>query len=99
MTFDVNGDREITPNVDVSYGLYPGTYRVGVQSYLGPGAWTGLQRSRARFAAGFGRSMGPSPPHRIWELAIPLAEIKARPGQLIRLGLNTYSESPPFNDY
>ena len=36
--------------------------------------------------------------HRIWELAVPLADISASPGAYVRAGFRLYSENPPFDD-
>jgi len=98
LTFDVNRDEAITPNIDLSYGLYPGSYRAGVQYYLGSGVKTELQGTRAKLVGGFGTSIPNIPPHRIWEIAIPLTEIASSPGQAVKLGIKTYSESPRFSD-
>ena len=98
LTFDVNRDEVITPNIDLSYGLYPGSYRAGVQYYLGSGVKTELQQTRAKFVAGFGLTIANIPPHRIWEIAIPLDEIEASPGKPIRLGIKAYSETPHFSE-
>jgi len=98
LTFDVNRDEAITPNIDLSYGLYPGSYRAGVQYYLGSGVKTELQRTRAKLVGGFGSSIPNSPPHRIWEIAIPLNEIATSAGQAVKLGVKTYSETPKFSD-
>lgn len=98
LSFDIDRNRKITPNVDVAYGLYPGSYRAGIQHYLEPGVWTGLQSTEAQIAAGFSGAYSRSP-HRFWEVAIPLSEIQAQPGQIVRIGIHTYSESPHFNDY
>jgi len=98
LSFDVDRNRSITPNVDVAYGLYPGSDRAGIQYYLRPGAWTGLQPTKAQLVAGFSGAYSRSP-HRFWEVAIPLSEIKAHSGQIVRIGIRTYSETPRFNDY
>ena len=98
LSFDVDRNRSITPNVDVAYGLYPGSYRAGIQYYLRAGARTGLQPTRSKVAAGFSGAYSRSL-HRFWEVAIPLSEIKAEPGQSVRMGIHTHSELPRFNDY
>ncbi len=98
ISVDVNRDRKVTPKVDVSYGQFPGTYSIGRQYYIRPGAMTGLQKSKARVAAGFGRSLGIPVSHRTWEIAIPLNEIKAKPGDNIRIGIHTHSQRPRFSD-
>lgn len=98
ISVDVDLDGKITPNKDVAFALFPGSYRLGRQAYLGPGRWTGLQATRATLAAGFGKSPVSGRKHRIWELAIPLEEIGARPGGQIRLGLTVNSTRPRFSE-
>lgn len=98
LSFDVNRDEVITPNIDSSYGIYPGSYRAGVQYYLGSGVKTELRQTSAKFVAGFGPTIANIPPHRIWEIAIPLNEIAANAGQPVKLGIKTYSETPQFSD-
>jgi hypothetical protein len=99
---DVNVDGKITPNVDLSYGMYPGTYKLGVQTILGPGTTSGLpptQNTQAILGVGFGQSMNSKIPHRIWEMSIPLAEIGASPGNSIRFGIMISSTNPGFRYY
>lgn len=99
LSFDVDGDRAITPGVDVNYGLDPGTRKLGVQRYLGPGRWTGLGDTRARLGSGFGPSPNAQVSHRIWELAIGLPELEAGPNRLLRMGLRVRSQDPSFEDH
>lgn len=108
LSFDVNGNRSITPNVDVNYGIYPTLpIRMGRQFYLGPGTWTGLLNqptsSMARQAFGPG---GASPtPHRTWEMRIDLSELGLPHGGIqaltaLHFGLRVASTSPGFTyDY
>lgn len=98
LSVDVDRNRAITPNVDLSYGLYPGRYALGVQTYIRPGAWTGLRSTQARLGAGFGISTNARTPHRVWEIAIPLREIDAGPGRTVRLGIRMHSQTPAFDD-
>ncbi len=99
VAIDVNVDREITKNIDLLYGLYPGSYKLGVQTLIGPGTSTGLQPTQANLGVGFGQSMNSTIPHHIWEISIPLAEIGASPGKSIRLGIMTSSTNPGFRYY
>lgn len=99
ISVDVNRDRKVTPKVDVAYGQFPGTYRIGRQHFTKPGAMTGLQKSGGKLAAGFGRSLSIPVPHRTWEIAIPLKEIGAKPGDSVRIGIHTHSQRPKFSDH
>ena len=98
LSFDVNIDEVITPQVDVNYGTYLGTHDLGISYYLGPGTWTGIGDSHSQLGAGFGPSINSGVSHRIWEFAISLPEIGAFPNGLVRIGLRTYSENPSFVD-
>ncbi|MDO8055668.1 MAG: C25 family cysteine peptidase, partial [Candidatus Hermodarchaeota archaeon] len=98
LSFDVNIDGAITPRTDVAYSIYPGTHNLGKCYYLGPGETTVLGDTHSQLGAGFGPSINSRTPHRIWELAISLPEIKAVPNGLVRIGLRTYSQNPRFTD-
>lgn len=77
-TIDVDGNRQITPNRDVNYGLYPGrANQLGRQFYLGSGRWTGLlnEESDSRVRTRFLRSPNSETPHRIWEMRLTLEEL------------------------
>ncbi|MFB3888641.1 MAG: C25 family cysteine peptidase [Candidatus Bathyarchaeia archaeon] len=97
LAFDVNRNRAITPEVDVMFSCYPGTYNLGKQYFMGPSSWTGLYPANSLVKAGFGSSPKSAVPHRFWELAISLAEIQASPGGLVRMGLRVYSQNPSFD--
>jgi len=98
LSFDVNTDRGITPNVDVNYSTFPSGHTLGIQHYLGPDSWTSLGDTYSELGAGFGASINSASPHRIWEFAISMPEIEAVPNGLVRLGLRTYSQTPSFMD-
>lgn len=104
LSFDVNGDREITPNVDLNYTQELVTRDLRYQYYLGPFSWSGLQpltcSSKAErfesFLADGSTRVGERmqvfvSPHRVWELGIDLKEIGARPGDKVRFGLRVAS--------
>lgn len=97
LAFDVNIDGELTKEVDVLYGLHPGTHDLTIQYCIGTG-WSGLVPTVSSLSSGFGESINSAIAHRIWELAISLAEIKAAPASLVRLGVKTYSQNPSFTD-
>ncbi|HVZ38109.1 MAG TPA: hypothetical protein VHI13_02450 [Candidatus Kapabacteria bacterium] len=100
LSFDVDKNKAITPNVDVNYGLYPNQQNhIGKQLYLGPGKWTGLlQNSGAcECHAGFGASLKSGVAHRMWEIKVPLADIggtlNATPAHVFT-GLRVNSKTP-----
>lgn len=97
LAFDVNLDGTITPNVDIYYGFY-GNYNFGLVYFLGPYVYTGVHPSNSKMGAGFGQSLNSSTPHRIWELAISRGEIGALGNKMVRLGVETYSQNPSFDD-
>ncbi len=99
VSFDVNGDMAITPNVDTNYTNYLGTSNLGLQYYLGPNSWTTLTGTASLLGAGFGPSPALPASHRIWEYSFLLSELGAGPGSMAHLGIRTYSQNPAFDDY
>ncbi len=97
LAFDVNTDKQMIKNVDILYGLQRGTYNLAKQYYADPG-WSGVQPPASELGAGFGPSINSATPHRIWEMAVSLPEIRAVPNSYVRLGLRTYSQTPSFED-
>lgn len=99
LTFDVNLDGQITPQVDVNYTFPPQLpYALGLQYYLGPHLWTPLGPTAGSLGVQMAPSFASPMAHRIWEMAIPLAEIGTSPGSLVRTGVRAYSQNPSFND-
>ena len=98
LNFDIDRNRKITPNKDIAFGLYPGSHRLGKQWFNGPGRYSGLQKTGARLATSFTRTPTQRQPHRLWELAIPLKELDAKPGDKLRFGVITHSRKPAFNN-
>jgi hypothetical protein len=99
LSFDVNGDGLITPDVDLNYGIYPSLpYQLGLQYYLAPDEWTGLSPSTGLLGVAMAPSFASPVPHRIWELAIPLAEIGTGPGATVHAGFRLHSKNPSFTD-
>jgi non-specific serine/threonine protein kinase/serine/threonine-protein kinase len=99
LTFDVDRNAIITPNVDIDYGFANGSiYNFGLQYYLGPNVWTRLLPTISKLGVGFGPSPSHQQPHRIWEFAISLSEIKADINDVVRAGLKTHSHTPFFED-
>jgi hypothetical protein len=100
LSFDVDKNKAITPEVDVNYGLYPNqSNHIGKQFYLGPNEWTGLQPNSGACACqtGFGASLNSAVAHRMWEIKVPLADIggalNASPARAF-MGLRINSKSP-----
>jgi hypothetical protein len=112
LTFDVDRDGQITPDVDLNYGTIPANNNMRYQYYTGPATWTGLQpetfSSKARgfgcfFADGsFQLQISPYKAgcrrHRVWEFGIDLAEIDADPGDTVRMGLRVVSPNPSIDE-
>ncbi len=108
LAWDVNGDRNVTADVDLLHGIYPGTSTVGLCHFIEPGAVTPLEPSGASLARGFGATPGSPTPHRFWEMSIPLEEIGAdayrwvanpEDAHPLRLGFHVHSEVPLISDY
>jgi hypothetical protein len=100
LAFDVNLDGEITPTgaTDYMYGCWPGTNDLGLSYFIGPGTWTAIGETKSVLGAGFGTTFNSRTPHRIWEFAISLPELKSGPKGLARLGVKTYSQNPSFDE-
>ena len=112
VTIDVNNDAQITPGVDLNYGMPGGTHNLRYQHYLAPANWDLLSlTSKSSLGAGFDcytpdntKVLQISPPqftcaaHQLWEVAIDLHEINALPGQTIHIGLHTSTPNPAFTD-
>lgn len=98
LSFDVNNDQAITAGVDVLYGSYADGGSCGRSYYAGSGATGGLASTFSQFKAGFGPSPRSLASHRIWEIAISLAEIKAFPNGLAGIGVRASSVVPDFTD-
>jgi hypothetical protein len=95
LSFDVDLDIGIGPYIDVMY--FPIPDKLVKTYYTGPfEEWIGGELSHSQLGVGFGSSLNSQTDHRIWELAISLPEIDAVPGGLVRLGLRTHSDDPPF---
>jgi uncharacterized repeat protein (TIGR01451 family) len=100
LTFDVDRDGKISPEIDVNYAVNPFVPpdTLWRQWYLGPRAWTGLIPSAGSMQTQMGPSFAAPGEHHIWEMAIPLAEIDASPGSVVRAGFRAFSQNPSFAD-
>lgn len=98
LTFDVDRNGEIGQE-DVNYRNYPLLpYILGRQYYLGPSMWTELLPSGGSLGSIMGPSFAAPVEHRTWEMRIPLEEIDAAPGSVVRAGFRAFSLNPPFAD-
>jgi len=111
LSFDVNENAAIDPNVDLMYNTTVSEHNMRYQYYLGPGSWTGLQpETRSARARGFGcffadgtfslTSIFPlrfeCTRHRLWEFGIDLDEISATAGSTLKMGFRVASATPSF---
>ena len=97
MSFDVNRDGLITPNLDVNYGLAQSNGQFGQQKYLGPGTLTGISFAINSFeAVGLGSSPNLASPHVAWEFSYDRTEITNFNSVLARMGFQLQSEIPSF---
>lgn len=95
LVFDVDLNQQLTPNVDVMYST--SRTQICMVFLVGPGMNTTCQNTASRLGSGFTVSPQNNRPHRIWELAIKLMEIRVRHGGQIRFGVKTFSATPPFD--
>lgn len=105
-TFDRNRDGNITPNVDVNYGLYPNQPdKMGRQYCLAPGTWTGLvnEVSQSACKVAFETSPNSSTAHRIWKLRFKLTDLNVSlmPFSFLapftKFGIKVHSSTPNFD--
>ena len=110
LTFDVDRDGEITPDVDLNYREDSTTGNMRYQFYQGPASLNGLQPDTwSSMGRGFGCFAGDGTrtrnfpfdvscsKHRVWEFGIDLAEIGAQAGDTVRMGLRVFSPNPSFS--
>ena len=78
LSIDVDGNRQITPNVDVNYGEFgPTDTTLGLQKYLGPREWTGASpiNGGEQYIQTVSASPASSTPHRVWQMKLALSEL------------------------
>ncbi len=100
LTFDRNLNGSIDPEIDINYAVNPFVPpdTLWRQYYLGPHSWTGLDPSAGSMQTRMGPSFAAPGEHHIWEMAIPLVEIDAGPGSVVRAGFRAFSQNPAFVD-
>jgi hypothetical protein len=106
LTVDVDGNRQITPNIDVNYGPYPpANTTLGRQRYLHAGSWTGLSPlgSGEEYIETVAASPASSTAHRIWQVKLALSELGVEFSttalQTIGFGLRIGSAAGASTDY
>ncbi|MEO6831406.1 MAG: hypothetical protein ABI378_03970 [Chitinophagaceae bacterium] len=76
MSFDVNKNGSINPNLDINYGApvpqYPG--KLTRQYYLAPSQWTGINGTPGIYKFAFEGSPKNAAAHKVWKLKVPLAD-------------------------
>lgn len=100
---DLNDNGRIDPNIDMVYKRE--FSHLLVSRYLNTSQLSqGKISVRSQVGVGFGSSARISydypkyrSPHRIWEIALPLKELKVNSGDTIGLGLKIYSKNPPIH--
>lgn len=110
ISFDVNGDGEVTPGVDVNVYSQPETGNLRRRFYDTEGFLPDEQDYRSSRARGFSCSVDDGTlylplrgdlvcnEHVLWELAIDLTEIGAEPGDRIYMGIGVTSGQPEYVD-
>lgn len=93
LIFDIDRNKEVTPGVDLMYGLCLG--KLNISHLLGPSSVEGCvsgpnstPNTLSQYRQGFGPSSYSATSHLVWECAIRLAEVKASPGETVRLGVS-----------
>jgi hypothetical protein len=95
---DLDRDGKKTPMVDFKY-----TWLMGQQTArawpISDSGWTGgYTNTTSKIVWGFGPTPASSTPHRFFEVKLNLTEMRANPGDKIRLAFLTKSVTPSFID-
>jgi hypothetical protein len=97
LVFDVDLNRLITPDIDVSYLTYnEESIPLSIAYFTAPGSTSAYSKSNSQVVGAFGSSTNSDELHRIWEFAIDRQEIKAQ--NEVRMGLQVHSHSPVFDE-
>jgi hypothetical protein len=106
LAIDVDGNRQITPMVDVMYGEYPPSDDVlGFQHFLHPAEWTGLSplSSGEQYIQTLAASPDSATPHRVWQMKLALTQLgvdfTTSALQTIGFGVRIASSSGVPSDY
>ena len=92
---DWDGNKKITPGLDRVYTLCNnGTNRLHYRYFLGKSAFSDVYFSQGIGTSGFGPTPNHSVPHRIYEYAIPLSEVKKQDLSSIFFGIRLISKTP-----
>ncbi len=98
LAFDANADGELAGGADLLLSFtFPdqGSCR---QVFSSSGSLSACSTSDSSAAMGFGSSNLSPAPHRVWEAAVSLAEIRALPNGIVHLGLKTGSSRPETDE-
>lgn len=98
LVFDVDHDGQITPGVDAFYFARAGATQISKRLSAGKARKPAQAKTAARMVARFGSSPISKNPHRTWEIAIPLSELSALPGNDLRMGFRTWSTQPLLDE-
>jgi hypothetical protein len=94
---DWDGNKKISPGLDRIYSLNKNEERRLIyRYYLGKGAFSEVYYSQGQGASGFGTSPNHGNPHRIYEFAIPLTEVKKEDQKDLFFGIKVVSKTPPL---
>ena len=98
LVFDVNLDKLVTPDVDVSYITYnEEIIPLSIAYFTAPGSTSAYSKSNSQVLRAFGSSSNSDQLHQIWEFAINLQEITRQDNQ-VRMGLRVHSGVPEIDD-
>jgi len=99
LVFDVDLNKLVTPNIDVSYQTYnEENIPLSIAFFTAPGSTSAYSKSDAQVIGAFGVSTNSDKLHRIWEFTIDLKEI-TKQNDLVRMGLNVHSWVPTIDDF
>jgi hypothetical protein len=97
LVFDVNLDKRVTPDIDVSYLTYrEENTPLSIAYFTAPGSTAAYSKSNSEVIGAFGSSTNSDQLHKIWEFAIDRQEINAQ--HVVRMGLKVHSWYPTVED-
>jgi hypothetical protein len=98
LIFDVNLDKLVTPDVDVSYITYNDENTpLSIAYFNAPGSTSEYRNSESQVIGAFGSSTNLDELHRIWEFAIDRNEINVQENRA-RMGINVNDWTGGFDD-
>jgi hypothetical protein len=109
ISVDLNQDGALTPYVDINYRIRPSDQQLVWERYTAPGTFSEEQEALSSYARGFdcyfddgtqeiltgaGGIINTCLPHRVWEIALDLEEMGAKPADIVRIGFKVNSALP-----